>query len=76
MSRDRIKGAVFAGRILIVVGIFAALFMATAALTMIKENLTSGFLWSAKPIGYPSGRGMFLRRVQAGAQRRPGGSSS
>jgi hypothetical protein len=25
---------------------------------MIKENLTSGFLWSAKPIGYPSGRGM------------------
>jgi hypothetical protein len=25
---------------------------------MIKESLTSGFLWSAKSIGYPSGRGM------------------
>jgi hypothetical protein len=32
--------------------------MATPALTMIKENLTTGFLWPAKPIGYPSGREM------------------
>jgi hypothetical protein len=32
--------------------------MASKALTMIKESLTSGFLRSAKSIGYPSGKGM------------------
>ena len=38
-------------------------------LTMIKETLTRSFLWSAKPIGYPNGSGLSLRRVTAGCPR-------
>jgi hypothetical protein len=54
--------------ILVVVPVALASIMATATLTMIKDNLTSGFLWSAKPIGYEAAEEGGLRRVQARCQ--------
>jgi hypothetical protein len=54
-----------------------ALIMAAAALTMIKENLTSSFLWSARPIGCPSGRGMsFAARSGPLPNDDPGGAQA
>jgi hypothetical protein len=48
--------------------------MATKALTMIKENLTTGFLWSAKSIGYRPTNDVLHGALKSAADRDPGGS--
>jgi hypothetical protein len=60
---EQISG--FAAAILLVMPARIALIRAAPALTMIKESLTSGFLWSAKPIGCPSGKGRHFAALSA-----------